>query len=119
MRRSESGGGRLKLFFAIIFLAAVAYVAAKVVPVYVNNYQLNDDIHQLAIQATVDRSSAEAIQNKVLDYARDLNLPVKRENVTVRAGGDVSIDVDYRVPIDLKVYAFELHFTPSAANKQL
>lgn len=119
MRVSEKGRGNVKFFFALIFLAIVAFVAIKVIPVYVNNYELNDDIHQLAVQATVDHSSAEAIQDKVLGYAKELGLPVQRENITVRAGGDVSIDIDYTVPIDLKVYTLELHFTPSALNRQL
>ncbi len=119
MRRSERGGGNVKLVFALLILGTVAFVAIKVIPVYVNNYELNDDIRQLAIQATVDRSSAEGVQNKVLGYAKDLGLPIKREDVTVRVGTEVTIDIDYKVPIDLKVYTLELHFTPSAANKQL
>jgi YbbR domain-containing protein len=119
MRLPEKGVGNVKLFFALIFLAIVAFVAIKVIPVYVNNYELNDDIRQLAIQATVDRSSAEGVQNKVLEYAKGLGLPIKRENVTVRVGNEVAIDIDYTVPIDLKVYMLQLHFTPSAANKQL
>src|SRR2546427_151844 len=119
MRLWEKGRGNVKLIFALAFLAAVAFVAIKVIPVYVNNYELTDDIHQLAVQATVDHSSAEGVQTKVLNYAKDLSLPIKREDVTVRVGGEVRIDIDYRVPVDLKLYTFELHFTPSAANKQL
>ena len=119
MRLSEKGRGKVKLFFVLTFLAAVAFVAIKVIPVYVDNYELTDDIHQLAIQATVDHSSAEGVQTKALGYGKDLGLPINREDVTVRVGGEVRIDIDYRVPIDLKVYTLELHFTPSAANKQL
>ena len=61
MRVSETGKGRIKLIFALLFLAALVFALVKVVPVYVSNYELNDDIHQLAIQATVDRSSAGAV----------------------------------------------------------
>jgi hypothetical protein len=119
MRRSEKGAGSAKLIFAIIFLALVGWTALKVVPVYVSNYELNDDIRQLAIQATVDRSSVESVQNKVLGYAKDLDLPVTRENITVQVGTKVTINVDYKVPIDLKFYSFDMHFTPSAENKTL
>lgn len=119
MRRSEEGAGNVKLIFAIIILALVGWVAFKVIPIYVNNYQLNDDIKQLAIQATVDRSSVEAVQNKVLGYAKDLGLPVAREDVKVQVGTKVTIDIDYKVPIDLKFYSFDMHFTDSAANNSL
>lgn len=119
MRRSEKGAGNVKLIFAIIFLALVGWLAFKTLPVYVNNYQLNDDIKQLAIQATVDRSSVESVQNKVLGYAKDLNLPVNREDVKVQVGTRVTIDIDFKVPIDLKFYSFDMHFTDSAANNSI
>jgi len=119
MRQSDRGASNAKLIFVLLFLAALAYASFKIIPIYVGNYELNDDIRQLAIQATVDRSSAEAVQNRVLDYAKDLGLPVTRENVSVHVGQKVTIEVDYRVPIDLKVFSFDMHFTPSAENKQL
>jgi|SRR5579859_4624358 len=119
MRPSESGAGRAKAIFAILFLIAVVFCGWKVIPVYVNNYELNDDIRQLAIRSTVDRSSAEKVQNDVLTYAKDLNLPVKREDVTVQVGNRVTISVDYTVPIDLKVYVWMKEFVDSAENNQI
>ncbi|MGD0696705.1 MAG: hypothetical protein ABSB82_17960 [Terriglobia bacterium] len=119
MWRTDKGAGRGKLIFALLVLAAAAYCAIKIVPVYVSNYELNDKIRQLAIQATVDRSSAQAVQDRVLDYAKDLGLPVKRENITVQVGSTVTINVDYTDPIDLKVYTLNLHLTASAENRQI
>ena len=119
MRPSESGAGRAKAIFAIVFLIFVAFCGWKIIPVYVNNYELNDDIRQLAIQSTVDRSSAEQVQNKVLKYAKDLDLPVTRDNVTVQVGNIVTINVDYIVPIDLKVYVWNKEFVDSVKNNQI
>jgi len=119
MRRTERGAGRAKLIVVLLILAAAAYCGIKIVPIYVSNYELNDKIRQLAIQATVDHSSAQAVQDRVLDYAKELGLPVTRENVTVQVGPTVVISVDYTVPIDLKVYTLNLHFTPSAENRQI
>ncbi|HEV2350006.1 MAG TPA: hypothetical protein VG028_09210 [Terriglobia bacterium] len=119
MRRSEKGAGSAKLIFTIIFLALVGWTAFKVIPIYVANYELNNDIHDLAIQATVDRASVDAVQNKVLGYAKDLDLPVTREDIKVQVGTRVTIDLDYNVPVDLKFYTFEMHFTPSASNNAL
>ena len=119
MRRSEKGAGTGKLIFAIIILSLVGWTAFKVIPVYVANYELNNDIHDLAVQATVDHASMEQVQNKVLSYAKDLELPVEREDIKVEVGTRVVIDIDYKVPIDLKFYTFNMHFTPSAANNAL
>ena len=119
MRRSDSGAGQAKLIFALAFLVAVAYFCVKTVPVYVHNYELNDYIRQLAIQATVEHMSADRVQRAVLDKAQDLELPVHPEQVAVTAGNKVTITLNYYVPIDLKVYSFYLHFTPSAENRQI
>jgi hypothetical protein len=119
MRRSEKGAGTAKLIFAIIFLSLVGWTAFKVIPVYVANYELNNDIHDLAIQATVNHASMEQVQSQVLNFAKDLDLPIEREDVKVEVGTRVVIDVDYKVPIDLKFYSFEMHFTPAAANNAL
>lgn len=119
MRQTEKGAGRVKLIFALVVLAAVAYCAAKIVPVYVSNYELQDKIRQLAIQATVDRSSSQAVQDHVLQDAQELGLPVTPDNVTVQVGNAVTISIDYTVPIDLKVYTLNLHFTPSAENNRI
>jgi len=119
MRRTDRGAGNAKFIFVLLVLAAVAYFAVKAVPVYVSNYELSDKIRQLAIQATVDRSPAQTVQDRVVSYGKDLGLPITRENVTVQVGSVVTINVDYTVPIDLMVYTLNLHFTPSAENRQI
>lgn len=118
MRHSDSGVGH-KLILTLGAMAAIAYIAVKTLPVYVHNYELKDYIGQLAIQATVSRAPAEGIRNNVVAKAQDLNLPVSPENVKVQAGHNVTILVDYTVPIDLKVYTWVLHFKPSAENRSL
>jgi hypothetical protein len=119
MRHTDRGAGNAKLIFVLVVMAVAAYCAVKIVPVYVSNYELNDKIRQLAIQSTVDHSSAQAVQDRVLEYAKGLGLPVARENVTVQVGNVVTISIDYTVPVDLKVYTLNLHFTPSAENRQI
>jgi YbbR domain-containing protein len=120
MQQSDAGKGHFKLILTLLFLAAVAFFAFKTIPVYVNNYELNDDIRELAIQATASHSSADAVQNQVLQDAKGLGLPVTPEEVNVTAGnGGVSIDVDYKVPIDLKVYVWVWELKDSTSNKAI
>jgi hypothetical protein len=120
MQHTASGRGYPKLIFTILVLAAIAYMAVKTVPVYVHNYELQDFIRQLAIRATVNRTSAEAVQNDILEEARELDLPISREDVKVSINSyGVSIDIDYTVPIDLRFYVWVMHFTPSATNRAL
>lgn len=119
MRRSDSGAGTGKALFALLVVAAVAFVAIKTIPVYVHNYELQDFIRDLAIRATVEHSNADAIRDAVLAQARELDLPVTRDDVKVTPGNRVTIDINYKVPVDLKVYTLVLHFTPSAENRAI
>jgi len=117
MRPSDSGVGRLKIIFVLLVLGAVAYVAIKTIPVYVNSYEVQDYIRQLAIKASVERVKPEAIQDQVVAHAVEKDLPVTRDNVKVTiTGTKVRIDLDYTVPVDLKVYTLSLHFTPSSED---
>ena len=116
-RPSDSGVGRLRALFALLVLGAVVYVAVKTVPIYVNNYEVQDYIRQLAIKSSVERVKPEAIQDQVTAHAVEKDLPVTRDNVTVTInGGKVRIDMDYTVLVDLKVYTLPLHFTPSSED---
>jgi hypothetical protein len=98
-------------------MGAIAYVAIKTVPVYTGNYEVADYIRQLSIKASVERVNAETVQDHVVKHAQDQGLPVTRDNVKVTiTSGKVRIDMDYTVPIDLKVYTWVLHFTPSSED---
>ena len=86
-----------------------------------NNYELQDHIRQLSIQASARTRpvTADEIRDEVVAFARDHDLPVTSDDVKVTITNSVSIRVDYIVPVDLKVYTLNLHFTPSAENRSL
>jgi hypothetical protein len=120
MRRSDSGEGYGKAIFALAIVAGIAYIAIKAVPPYVENYELTDHLRDLAVRATVERMSGDSVTQDVLEYAHNLGLPVTAADVKVTStGGMVKIELDYRVPIDLKFYTLFLHFTPAAENRAL
>ncbi|HMD99514.1 MAG TPA: hypothetical protein VKM93_19570 [Terriglobia bacterium] len=120
MRASESGQSQLRGILTLAAVAVLIYVAVRTVPIYVDNYELEDYIRQLAIQATVARSAAADIQQKVLAQALDLHLPVSADQIKVESlEGNVKIEIDYTVPVDLRVYTLVLHFRPSTSNRAL
>ncbi len=121
MQLQDHGAGRLKAVIALVFIALVIYVGVKVIPVYVQNYELADYVRNLAVDATVQYppATADGVTDRILHKARDLGLPITRDEIQVTMGRTVTISVDYRVPIDLAFYKFTLHFTPSARNTNL
>ncbi len=120
MRLSESGRITFKAILSLAFLAAVIYAGFKTIPVYVNDYQLQDYLQNQTPFWLTQRASADAIRKNILAKAEDLGIPMVEENVTVEANQNrVSVSIDYRVPVDLKVYTLELHFTPSSENRSI
>lgn len=119
-RRSERGEGKFKAILVTLIIAAGAYVAFKMVPPYVNNYQLKDKMQEIARFSVVNRYTEEQVRNEVFKEIDDLRIPVKREEIKVVATPKrVTIDVDYTIPIDLQVYQTEMHFSDNADNASL
>jgi len=119
-RKSERGEGKFKAILVTAILIFLVFAAVKMVPPYVAEYQLADKMQETARYASVTRSTPDQIKDTVFREMRDLNIPATREELVVTAeAGRVSISLDYRVPIDLLLYKFDLHFTPSSANKDI
>jgi hypothetical protein len=120
MRLTDSGAGRFKALLAIAFLLIVVFVGFKTIPVYVNSYELDDYIREQTPFWLTQRAHPEAIQKLILAKADELGLPVTADQVKVQAPGMIVIvSLDYTVPVDLVVYTLQLHFAPSAENKQI
>jgi hypothetical protein len=119
-RNSERGGGHLKAIVWTMVLVAFIYAAAMVLPVLINEYQFQDTIQDIARFASVNRKTNEQIQKAVLDEAQKADLPVQAEDIKVQNnGGNVHINVDYSVTVDLKLYQWTLNFHPAASNSSL
>lgn len=119
-RRSERGGGRFKaIAYTAVFVFAI-YAAFKVLPAYINNYQLADKMQETARYAVVNRYDEEKVRDVIFKEIQDLEIPVKREEIKVVANPSVvTISLDYTVPVDLLFYHLDLHFTPTGMNKSL
>lgn len=119
-RNAERGAGHLKAIFWTLVLAALIFVGFKITPIYVNEYQFQDGIQNIARFASVNHTSADLIKKSVMEEAQKEELPVRMEDIKVQGGGsNVGIDVDYSVTVDLMLFQWTLNFHPSAANKGL
>jgi hypothetical protein len=118
--RSQRGEGRLKAILYTAAFVAFIFVAIKIVPPYVAEYELVDKMQEQARFAVVRGTSAEQIRTVVYKEIEDLGIPAKKEDIKVTASLQaVTISLEYTVPVDLIVYHLDLHFTPSTENKSL
>ncbi len=119
-RRSEKGEGRLKTIIIVAVIALLIYSAVKIVPVYVNNYQLADKMQEQARFAVVNRYTEDQIRENIFKVCQDLDIPAKREDIKVTAtNAVVKISMQYTVPVDLLSFHLDLNFAPSSENKAL
>lgn len=117
---SERGEGKFKAILVTAILVFLVYAGWKMVPPYIDEYQLNDTMQETAKFASVTRSREDQIRATIFRKIEELDIPATKEDVKVSAvNGKVSISVDYSVPIDLMFYKFDLHFTPATSNKDI
>lgn len=118
----EHGGSKMSLLFTLVILAAMAFTAIKIVPVYVENYQFQDSIEAESRFALTGypKKGPDDVRADIFKKAQELDIPVKPEDIRVSmTNGSVEIGTDYSVPIDLKVYQFTLQFHPHADNHSI
>ena len=119
-RRTERGAVTLKNVVLVALAVLAIYLAFKLVPPYVSEYQLQDKMQELARFGIVNHYSDEQIRDNVFKVAQDLDLPAKREDIKVTVTQSiVRISLEYTVPVDLLFYSTELHFSPSSENKSI
>lgn len=118
----ERGGSKANLVFTLVVLGAMTFVAAKIVPVYFANYEMQDSIESESRFALTGypKKSAEDVRTDILNKAKDLGIPAQKDAIHVAMeNGSVDIGLEYSVPIDLAVYQFTLQFHPHADNHSI
>ena len=119
-KRTQRGGGTIKAILWTAILVYGAFVAYKILPAYVAEYQLADKMQEQARFSIVNRYNEEQVRDNIYKVVKDLEIPVKREEIKVVSNNDVvKISMDYTIPVDLLVYQLNLHFTPTSENKAL
>jgi hypothetical protein len=119
-RRGEWGEGKLKAILYTVIIVLIVYSAFKIVPVYIQDYQLSDKMQETARFAVVNRYSEDQIRDTIFKEIQSLEIPARREDIKVSSSQSVvRISVDYTVPVDLLFYHMDLHFTPSSENKSI
>lgn len=115
LRRRERGEGQLGCLIGLIVLAIAVFIAWKMIPVKVKAAELRQVVSDEAKAAGThdDAKIRGAIMQKVFDT----KLPVTEEDIHIsRAHGDITVDVEYTVPIDFPGFTYKWHLHHHAEN---
>jgi Domain of unknown function (DUF4845) len=116
----EKGGSKIKTLITLFVVFALVYGGIKIVPIYVTNYQLQDSMQEEATFASVNRKSADDIKSDLEKKLTSLGITVDPSTIQVTSySGNVTISLEYTVPVDLTVYQLQLHFHPQADNTSI
>ncbi|HEY6136707.1 MAG TPA: hypothetical protein VI670_02985 [Thermoanaerobaculia bacterium] len=97
--RSQHGESNVGCLFGLILLAIAIFIAYKMIPVKVKAADLKQTITDEAKMAGTH--SNELIMKSILAKAQENKLPVTEDNVKInRTGGEITVDVEYDVPIN-------------------
>ena len=119
--RPERGFLSLSVLFALLFLAALIFLAVRLFPPHLSNYRLQDAVENLAVRATYSQQMSESdIRREVIGRAREFGIQLENRQVVVKkTRASVDIAVQYAVQVDLGMRQVELRFAPSAGNRNL
>lgn len=116
----ETGKGMTQAFVWLGILCFFIYVCWLIVPIYINNYQLQDELRNEARFAVFEHKDQSQVQADVYRAARALGLPVTREDIAVvPIYGGYRITVRYAVRLEILHHNFVLHLHPSADSNSV
>lgn len=116
---SRKQAGRIGLggLFVLALVCGTGFLAYKLVPPMVNNFQFDNDVQQETRLSTYNGDSDQAIQSKLFQQAQALNLPLDKDQIAISHDGSrVSVQVQYAVAVRLPDRVVTLHFNDHASN---
>ena len=115
LNRRERGESKLGCVFGLIVLAIALLVAYKMIPVKVRAAELR--------QVVIDEAKAAGthddgkIKGTIMQKVYDTKLPVKEDDVKIsRGNGEITVDVEYDVPIEFPGFVYKWHQHHHAEN---
>jgi len=119
-RSSEKGGSTLTAIIFTLVLASLGFVAIKVLPCLISEYQFQDGIQDIARYASAMHQDPGKVREAILKEAEKDGVPITSNDLKVEGtSGNFRISADYSVTVDLKVYQWTLDFHPAANNNSL
>ena len=109
---------RWRIVAAALVLAALLGFGILFAPIYLGNLKLQGYVAEMTRNVDNRNAPDEVLRQNVLAKARELDLPVKADNVRIeRSANALRIDVRYFVRVDLPGYTVDLHFYPGAGSR--
>jgi hypothetical protein len=117
-RNRQRGAGRIKALIWIVLIGLLVYLGIKIVPPFVNYYDLRDHMDQTATFAAVGNQTEMQIRQDIWKKIQDLEIPAQYDDLkVVRGNRRVQISCHYVVEVPFLGYTIRLNFTPETDKR--
>lgn len=108
-RKGQSGEGRLGCILWLALLGVGILICYKAIPVKIASAELYDFMDEQAKWAA--NTPPEALKARILDKAKELELPLDPQNLSVeRYGDNIKMRASYMVELEFPGYVYEWEF---------
>jgi hypothetical protein len=118
--------GKAKILFGLVVLALAVAVGWQIASCVIANLELQTDMRDIAAQVASRigleaPNSDEDLRNAVIHKAEEHDIQLEPRQVIVQQTGSgktlaIYLAADYKARVNLLVYSFSLHFTPSSTK---
>jgi hypothetical protein len=110
---SPNRPAKIRLAAGFAILAALVYIAVRMIPPYFDNMRFQEQMQQSVARSV----SPGTVRADLRDSAARLGIPLQDGDIRIEpVAGGLKADVLYIRRIDLGLYAVDLHFHPSASR---
>ena len=116
-KSSEHGEGHFKLLVVLAIFGTIIYAGFKVVPPYVNNYQLQDTVETESRFFAARQRTEQKVKDTVWAEVQSLSIPMQKDQIKVEILGHTAIvSVDYTVTVNVFGFDLDLNFHPRSES---
>ena len=113
--RRERGEGQFGCLVGLVVLLIAGLIAYRMIPVKVRTAELRDTVVDESKSA--GQHSDKQIKESILYKAKQLELPVNEQNVSVkRSASYIRVHVKYTVPVEFPGYTYNWNFEHNYEN---
>jgi hypothetical protein len=103
--------------FILLLLAAAIFAGTQIIPVYFRSYQFSDLAYQEVNFAVSKKESTEKVRAVIVELAKQYRIPIGPRDIHItRRGPSFTVNIEYELPVDLRVYQFRWPFHFDAAG---
>ena len=114
---SERGEGHFKLLVVLVIFGLIGYAGFKIVPPYVNNYQLQDTCESESRLFAAHQKSDQKVKDSVWAEIQSLSIPIPQDAIRVEVIGKTArVSVEYAVTVNVFGIEYTMNFHPSGES---